>query len=284
MGIKTTEFFDKEYTARQAYGRLFQYAKKYKVRLLIGLLAGFTTAMSWMPLFQVIQPVLKHVQTTEAKEAVEEEQAETAASVAEEADAKKAGFKVSLKDMVKREKSAGKLERKDLPGWFNKADSLARKFGLELLDEKGNMTGELLVVAIVVVPLVMLIWLGSMYLNQYCLRCPFKNEKQISSVIELDNNDLVFFMEIKKSKNDYDYELHIYRLKDKKYFLIQKIKEDRAGYTEQNRSFGCMICPKPFKLLKIKSLLNNRILSISNYGIRIYDLNLKENNCYCLIL
>ncbi|MBR4170093.1 MAG: ABC transporter ATP-binding protein [Kiritimatiellae bacterium] len=170
MGIRTTEFFDKEYTARQAYGRLFQYAKKYKVRLLIGLLAGFTTAMSWMPLFQVIQPVLKHVQTTEAKEAVEQEQTDTAAPAAEEAETKKTGFKVSLKDMVKREKSAGRLERKDLPGWFNKADSMARKFGLELLDEQGNMTGELLVVAIVVVPFVMLVWLGSMYLNQYCLR------------------------------------------------------------------------------------------------------------------
>ena len=128
---------------------------------------------------------------------------------------------------------------------------------------------------------------------------PFENEVQIKirSVIELDNNDLVFFMLINTSKNskndnddyyfyynDYDYELHIYRLKDKKYFLFQKIKEDRTGYSMQKSYSGCMVYSKKFKLLEIKGLSNNRILSISNYGIRIYALNLPENNCYCLIL
>lgn len=47
---------------------------------------------------------------------------------------------------------------------------------------------------------------------------------------------------------------------------------------------GCLINPKEFLLLTIKRLSSNRILSISNYGIRIYALNLKENNCYSLIL
>ena len=128
---------------------------------------------------------------------------------------------------------------------------------------------------------------------------PFENEAQIKieSVIELDNNDLVFLMLISKSKNsennnDYffyynnncDYELHIYRLKDKKYYLFQKIKEDITGYSMQNSYSGCMAYPKTFELLEIKRLSNNRILSISNYGIRMYALNLAKNNSYFLIL
>ena len=47
---------------------------------------------------------------------------------------------------------------------------------------------------------------------------------------------------------------------------------------------GCLGYPKEFELLKIEGLSNNRILSISNYGIRVYAKNLKENNCYSLIL
>ena len=157
------EFFDREYTAKQAYGRLFQYVKRYKIRMLIGLLAGFTTAMSWMPLFQIIQPMLKHVQKTETREA-------SVVETAKEAEPKHGGG-FSLKSMIKRDASDAQLDRRDLPGWFEKADALAHKwFGFTLLDEKGNMTGELLVLALFVVPLVMLVWLGSMYLNQYCLR------------------------------------------------------------------------------------------------------------------
>jgi hypothetical protein len=57
-----SDFFDREYTAREAYGRLYQYARKYRGRLLAGLLAGSITAGSWVPIFQVIQPILKQVQ------------------------------------------------------------------------------------------------------------------------------------------------------------------------------------------------------------------------------
>ena len=114
---------------------------------------------------------------------------------------------------------------------------------------------------------------------------PFENTKQIRSVIELDNNDLVFFMAIEKTNRyKYDSELRIYRLKDQKYFLFQTIKEDMTGYNIQESYSGCLAYPKEFQLLKIKRLSSNRILSISNYGMRIYALNVKDNNCYSLIL
>ena len=92
-------------------------------------------------------------------------------------------------------------------------------------------------------------------------------------------------MAIEKSNSyKYDSELRIYRLKDQKYSLFQTIKEDMTGYNMQESYSGCLAYPKEFQLLKIKRLSSNRILSISNYGIRIYALNLKENNCYSLIL
>ncbi|MCL2103498.1 MAG: hypothetical protein FWH21_00350 [Kiritimatiellaeota bacterium] len=53
-----TEFFDREYTAKEAYGRLYRYARKYHTRFIIGLLAGSIMAGLWVPLFQVIQPLL----------------------------------------------------------------------------------------------------------------------------------------------------------------------------------------------------------------------------------
>jgi hypothetical protein len=45
-----------------------------------------------------------------------------------------------------------------------------------------------------------------------------------------------------------------------------------------------MAYPKSFRLLDIKKLSNNRILSISNYGIRIYAPDFNKSNCYSLIL
>ena len=106
----------------------------------------------------------------------------------------------------------------------------------------------------------------------------------IRSVIELDNNDLIFFSTI-SNPNDrwsYDSELLIYRLKNKKYYLLQKIIENRKGYKMQKSYSGCSSRPKKFSLLKIKKLSCNRFMSISNYGIRLYSLN--NNNQYSLVL
>jgi hypothetical protein len=100
-------------------------------------------------------------------------------------------------------------------------------------------------------------------------------EDEIKSVIQLDNNDLIFAGEYYKT-------LYIYRLKDNKYSLFQKIKEDRKGYKIQKSCSGCEVYSKEFCLEWIKKLSNNRFMSISNYGIRLYSLN--NNNQYSLVL
>ena len=57
------EFFDRDYSAREAYGRLWQYARKYWPRLALGVICGVLTAGTLVPMFSMIQPVLAKVES-----------------------------------------------------------------------------------------------------------------------------------------------------------------------------------------------------------------------------
>ena len=107
-----------------------------------------------------------------------------------------------------------------------------------------------------------------------------KIEKDFSStlsIIELDNNDIIFL-----AKENTDYKLLIYRLKDKKYSLFQELEENNKVYKTQNSYSGCFSFPKRYEMDFLKKLSGNKFLSYSNYGIKIYSLN--ENNQYSLAL
>ena len=67
------EFFDRTYTAREAYGRVWGYARKYKFRIFVGILCGMLTAGTLVPLFQVIQPALEKVSQNERLQTLKEE-------------------------------------------------------------------------------------------------------------------------------------------------------------------------------------------------------------------
>ena len=76
MGIEyKKEFFDRDYTLREAYGRVWKYAKRYHFRLVIGIVSGMLTAGTLVPLFQVIQPTLEKVSQNEARNVLGEEEA-----------------------------------------------------------------------------------------------------------------------------------------------------------------------------------------------------------------
>lgn len=97
------------------------------------------------------------------------------------------------------------------------------------------------------------------------------------SILQLDNNDLIIFI-----REKYD-NILIYRLKGKKYYLFQKIIEDKKGYETQIKCSGCCVrTPKKYQLEWIKKLSNNKFITISNYGFKMYSLN--EKNEYSLIL
>ena len=57
-----------------------------------------------------------------------------------------------------------------LPAWFDKAESYANRLGITFRDAQGHMTGQLLMLTLFVVPLVMLLKMVAMYMNNYFLR------------------------------------------------------------------------------------------------------------------
>ena len=55
------EFFDKEYSSVEAYRRVWKYARKYKFRLIVGILSGMLTAGTLIPFFQIVRSYMKMV-------------------------------------------------------------------------------------------------------------------------------------------------------------------------------------------------------------------------------
>ncbi len=164
------EFFDREYTAKQAYGRLYQYARKYRYRLLAGLLAGSVTAGSWVPVFQIVEPALKQFQTAGAQRA-----AAGAAAVSEGAAREKpkhgGDLDDSLKGLIKQDERGQPAASSDeLPSWFQKVEKFGNRCGVTFRDAEGHMTGQLLLIGLFIMPLIMAVKVVAMYLNHYFLR------------------------------------------------------------------------------------------------------------------
>lgn len=161
------EFFDREYTAREAYGRVWKYARRYRFRIVIGILCGILTAGTLLPLYQAIQPALEKVSANEREQFERQAAGEMA-----DASAPKVAAPEETKPVVQEAKHglAKQLDRASkLPSWYPKAEKIARKLGIELQDKDGGMGGALLLMAIVIIPLVAFLRLGLIFLNQYCL-------------------------------------------------------------------------------------------------------------------
>ncbi len=165
------EFFDHEYSMCEAYARVWKYAKKYKLRLAIGVICGMATAGTLVPFFQIVQPALQHVETRDTKielatdqSALDVKDNNAVENVAAE---QKRPAKASHKPKNLYEKEIEKNSK--LPSWYPKVEKWAAKLGIKLQDDKGGMGGALVLIVCVIVPLVALIRLGLMYLNHYCL-------------------------------------------------------------------------------------------------------------------
>ena len=143
------EFFDREYTAKEAYGRVWAYARQYKVRIIVGILCGMLTAGTLVPFFQVIQPALQQVESRQEAPAAETPAAEAPA------------------DGAHKDKSAKKA--KGLEKDYGKIRKWLHEHGVELQDENEELGLPLLFLIIVVVPVVALFRCGLVFLNHYCL-------------------------------------------------------------------------------------------------------------------
>ena len=153
------EFFDRDYTVREAYARVWKYARRYKFRLIIGVVCGMLTAGTLVPFFQIVQPTLQHVESHDAS--VERKSASTDVVVNETPSAEKKQPRNTFEKQI--------AKNSKLPAWYPKVEKLAAKFGVRLQDEKGGMGGALLLIVCIVVPVVALARLALLYLNHYCL-------------------------------------------------------------------------------------------------------------------
>ena len=153
------EFFDREYTVREAYGRAWRYARKYRFRIFVGIFCGMLTAGTLVPIFTVVKPALEKVSRTERLATWKSEfggsgEAESAP--------------LQNKDGLSASRS-GKDPAPPLPSWYPKAKAVAEKIGIPLEREDGAMGGALVLMAVIGIPLVALVRLGLIFLNQYCL-------------------------------------------------------------------------------------------------------------------
>lgn len=153
------EFFDKTYTVREAYSRVWKYARRYKLRLFIGVVCGMLTAGTLVPFFQIVQPTLQHVESHDAEAGRGTGSAEAGREEKSSSGKERPG-NVFEKQIAKNSK---------LPSWYPQVEKLAAKFGIRLQDEKGGMGGALLLIVCLVVPAVALARLALLYLNHYCL-------------------------------------------------------------------------------------------------------------------
>ena len=149
------EFFDREYSALEAYRRVWKYARRYWFRLFVGILCGMLTAGTLVPFFQVVQPALQHVESHD--NGVEADRSAASPSFA---DRQVEGRNAFDKAMAKKSK---------LPSWYPVVEKWAAKCGIRLQNEQGGMGGALALIVCVIVPFVAFLRLGLMYLNHYCL-------------------------------------------------------------------------------------------------------------------
>ena len=152
------EFFDREYTAKVAYVRLWQFARKYKFRLAVGVLCGMLTAGTLVPMFGMIQPALAKVERRESEELrIKNEELRNDGEVK------------GLSSSVSRPTSVADRQSKKILKEYGKIQQWAAKAGIEMQDDDEAMGLPLLFAVIILMPLVALVRLGLVFLNHYCL-------------------------------------------------------------------------------------------------------------------
>lgn len=149
------EFFDREYKAREVYPRLWKLVGRYRARVFVGVFCGLISAGALMPFYQMIQPVAAEVPMT--SEACSPEGGGAAAEVQAP---KGTPPSVVERKMAKAAKA---------PGWLKEVERLAEKAGVSVKDEKGGLSGRMLLIVLVAMPLVLGFRALMVFLNHYCL-------------------------------------------------------------------------------------------------------------------
>jgi len=105
-----------------------------------------------------------------------------------------------------------------------------------------------------------------------------KNEEEnmeFINMIELDNKDII--VQCEKYVTKFMSFIKIYKLINNKYALLQIIKNDLDDYKEKEYRINCKIINMCYQLKSINKISDNRFISISNLGFKIYSYLNKES-------
>ncbi len=149
------EFFDRDYTAKEAYARVWRYARRYRLRLVLGVACGMLTAGTLLPLYQVIRPTLEKVESRPV--AAARTVVPAVASPSADAPAPTGASK-------ELDRKAKGLERE-----YGKLRSFAARLGFDMQGEDDALGLPLLFLLVVVVPVIAFLRCGLVFLNHYCL-------------------------------------------------------------------------------------------------------------------
>jgi subfamily B ATP-binding cassette protein MsbA len=148
------EWFDKDFTARQVYGRLFKQAGKYRWALAMGIISGVMLAGTLVPIYQVLKPAIMQMQSGGLGIDI--------GRPAEDGSVKPADGSVKLAADI-RAKGA-------MPGWVKKVEQVAARCGITVFNDSGDVRGSFFLLVLLAVPLAFVFRLGLLYLNSYTLQ------------------------------------------------------------------------------------------------------------------
>jgi len=157
------EWFDKEFTAGEVYGRFASQAKKYKWSLAIGLISGALVGGSMVPIYQIVQPALLQMQgpSHASEPATQQPEAHVNTDLGTAANVEKGVVIPPNKQEPSKEKA---------PEWMKEVEKVAKFLGISIVDTKGHLQGSFFLMLIFVIPLALAFRLLSLYLNAYMLK------------------------------------------------------------------------------------------------------------------
>lgn len=158
------EFFDREYSAREVYGRLWRYARRYRIRIVVGIICGMLTAGTLIPLFQVIGPALDQVGANEVRQKAPQAEVQRESKPCKAPDAE-----TREGEAARGKPSAAEKKAKGMMKQYDKIRSFAERHGIELQGADDELGLPLLFAILVVVPLAALARCALTFLNHYCL-------------------------------------------------------------------------------------------------------------------
>ena len=108
---------------------------------------------------------------------------------------------------------------------------------------------------------------------------------KIINVIELENNDLIIHYNNGKTNEDNNGDIiQIYRIKNGKYDLFQTITDDYNNYQRKRYRIHCKICKTLYHLKYIQKIKNNRFITISTEGFKIYSYSNENSKYLCSLM